>query len=81
MLVGWLSGGRAREVFLPRNRRVTANLAREMRDLAREPRDLTAQAARFEPTTNLKFILFFAVLLDKVSTIPRQFRITLDERS
>ena len=80
MLVGWLSGGRAREVFLPRNRRVTANLAAQTTDLAREARDLTAQTARFEPTTlELQpevHPLFCRVLLNKLSTIPLQFRMS-----
>ena len=49
-LVGCLAAGPG-SFFLPRNRRVTVNLALEMTDLAREARDLTAQTARFEPTT------------------------------
>ena len=49
-LVGCLAAGPG-SFFLPRNRRVTVNLAFEMTDLACEARDLTAQTARFEPTT------------------------------
>ena len=79
-LVGCLAAGPG-SFFLPRNRRVTANLARQMTDLAREARDLTAQDARFEPTPLELQVEAHTLFCSKLSTNPRQSRITLDERS